>query len=196
MPNEQHHNAVGDGWSAKPAGLVAGGTLGYNWQVGSLLLGVEGDVGDLGLNGSGTSHFAPTHFDTSSESQTDFYLTARGRLGFIFDHWMLYGTGGYLGADTRLAIIDACGLPSPITVCGPSTISAEDRSFRSGWTAGGGIEASLGGRWTGKAEYLYYDLGDRTVSGLAGRVGPLYSWDLDTHGNIVRAGLNYRFTGF
>ncbi len=186
------YNAVGDSWTATPAGFVAGGTLGYNWQVGSLLFGLEGDVGDLGLNGTGTSHFAATNFDTSSATEADFYMTVRGRLGVLFDHWMLYGTGGYMGAETRVSITDTC----TIAPCGPSSISATDRSFRSGWTAGGGLEAGLGGRWTGKVEYLYYDLGDRTVSGLAGGSGPQFSWDLDTHGNMVRAGLNYRFTGF
>ena len=55
----------------------------------------------------------------------------------------------------------------------------------------------LSGPWTAKAEYLYYDLGSRTVSGQAGViVGPTYSWDTEMRGNIVRAGLNYKFTGF
>jgi outer membrane immunogenic protein len=190
--DNQGYNRIGDAWGANSSGFLAGGQLGYNWQVGWLMLGLEGDIGDLGLNGNGTSHFAATNFDTSSATDADFYLTARGRLGIVADHWMIYATGGYFGAETRVSITDTC----TIAPCGPSSISAKDSSFRSGWTAGGGIEASLGGPWTAKAEYLYYDLSDRTVSGLAGGAGPRFSWDLDTHGNMVRAGVNYRFTGF
>jgi outer membrane immunogenic protein len=186
------YNAIGDHWDAKPSGFVAGTQAGYNRQFGPVVLGIEGDLGDLGLNGSGTSHFAPTHFDTSSTTESDFYLTARGRLGFVVNHWMIYGTGGYMGADTHTSIIDAC-FNAP---CGPSTIDATKQSFRSGWTAGGGVEMVLSGPWTAKAEYLYYDLGSTTVSGKAGGgVGPNFSWDTETRGNIVRAGLNYRFTG-
>lgn len=37
----------GDRWHSDTSGFVAGGQLGYNWQLGALLLGVEGDVGDL-----------------------------------------------------------------------------------------------------------------------------------------------------
>jgi opacity protein-like surface antigen len=33
---------------------------------------------------------------------------------------------------------------------------------KTGWTAGGGVEAHLGGNWTGKIEYLYLDFGTVT----------------------------------
>ena len=158
-------------------------------------LGLEGDVGDLGLNGTAAHRVHSVAEElTSSRTEADFYLTARGRIGIVADHWLLYGTGGYFGADMRVGILDACSTVPP---CGFATMDARDQSFRSGWTAGGGIEWVLSGPWTAKAEYLYYDLGSKTVSGLAGIVvGPRYSWDLDTHGNMVRAGVNYKFTGF
>ena len=157
------------------------------------LFGLEGDVGNLGLNGIARSHAPFVSGDTSSRTEADFYLTARRRLGFVADHWLFYGTCGYFGAETRVAVIDACFIAPP---CGHSTMDAEDRSFRSGWTAGGGIEWNFNGSWTAKAEYLYYDLGSTTVSGLAGGVGPTFSWDINTHGNIARAAINYKLTGF
>ena len=90
-----------------------------------------------------------------------------------------------------------CGRARIITLSAISTMDARNQSLRSGWTAGSGIEWVLSGPWTAKAEYLYYDLGSKTVSGLAGIVvGPTYSWNMDTHGNIVRAGVNYRFNGY
>jgi outer membrane immunogenic protein len=183
----------GDRWHADTAGFVVGGQLGYNWQIGALLLGLEGDVGQLGLTGNAATNSPFAGRDTSSRTEIDFYLTARGRIGYVADNWLFYGTGGYFGADTRVEIIDTCFVFPP---CGRSTIDARDRSFRSGWTAGGGIEWMFSQAWTAKAEYLYYDLGATTASGLAAGVGPTFSWDLDTHGNIARAAVNYRFNWF
>ena len=186
------YNALGDTWDADTSGFVAGAQAGYNWQWGPIVFGLEGDIGNLGLSGGGTTTFAPVAFDTSSRTESDFYLTTRGRLGFLVDDWLIYGTGGYIGADTRVSVIDTCTTSPP---CGPSSINASDDSFRSGWTAGGGVEAALGGAWTAKAEYLYYDLGGESVSGLAAGTGPQFRWNLDTHGNVVRAGVNYKFSG-
>jgi outer membrane immunogenic protein len=182
----------GDRWHTGTSGFVAGGQLGYNWQMGAWLLGVEGDVGDLGLTGSAPTNAPLAAQDTSQRTEADFYLTARARLGFVADNWLFYGTGGYIGAQTRVSIIDTCFVAPP---CGRSTINANEQEFRSGWTAGGGIEWDFSGPWSAKAEYLYYDLGVTTASGLAAGVGPTFSWDMNTHGNIVRAAINYRFTG-
>ena len=184
------YNAFGDTWDANTSGFVAGIQLGYNLQAGPVVFGIEGDLGDLGLHGDAATNFPLVGGDTSSRTDADFYTTVRGRLGIAADDWLFYATAGYFGADTRVSIVDTCTTSPP---CGFSSIDAPDKSFRSGWTVGGGIEAALGSAWTAKAEYLYYDLGSTTVTGLAAGTGPQFSWDIDTHGNIVRAGMNYRF---
>lgn len=181
-------NTLDDYWSAAPSGVVAGIQLGYNWQNGPLLYGLEGDLGYLGLAGSATTTYVPLGYDTSTSTDSDFYLTLRGRLGVIFNQWALYATGGYIGADTTVSILGAC---DALLVCGTPTVSGSNSSFRSGWTLGGGIEGELGGAWTAKVEYLYYDLGSRTVTTNGGGVSN--SWTLDTDGQLVRAGVNYRF---
>jgi outer membrane immunogenic protein len=131
----------------------------------------------------------PLGYDTSTQTDSDFYLTLRGRLGVIFNQWAFYATGGYIGADTTVSIVEACdGL-----VCGPFTVSGSSSSFRSGWTLGGGIEGDLGGPWTAKIEYLYYDLGSTNVTTNVN--GLVNNWDVQTDGSLVRAGLNYRFGG-
>ena len=85
------------------------------------LFGLEGDVGNLGLNGIARSHAPFVSGGKSSRTEADFYLTARGRLGFVADHWLFYGTCGYFGAETRVAVIDACFIAPP---CGHSTMDA------------------------------------------------------------------------
>jgi outer membrane immunogenic protein len=95
----------------KPNGLVGGAQAGYNWQAGSLVFGIEGDIsftdwsksttvfdtdaGDLG--GPDLDSFA---FGRVS-ADVDFLASVRGRLGFAFDNLMIYGTGGVAWADAK-----------------------------------------------------------------------------------------------
>jgi len=179
---------LNDYWSAAPSGVVAGLQLGYNWQNGPVLYGVEGDIGYLGLAGSATSTYVPLGYDTSTKTDSGFYLTLRGRLGVTFNQWALYATGGYIGADTTVSILGAC---DALFNCTTGAVSGSNSSFRNGWTLGGGVEGELGARWTAKVEYLYYDLGSTTVT--TSGAGGTNNWSTDTDGSLVRAGLNYRF---
>ena len=66
-------------------------------------------------------------------------------------------------------------------------------TIRAGWTAGGGIEGSLGNNWLAKLEYLYMDFG--TFNNAFTGVAPFTPIGLSTHltDNIVRVGVNYHF---
>lgn len=183
---------LNDYWSAAPSGFVFGAQLGYNWQLGPVIYGIEGDLGNLGLAGSATTAFVPLGYEASTSTDADFYMTLRGRLGVLVNGWMLYFTGGYLGADTTVSVIEACDA----LLCGLPTVSASNSSFRNGWTLGGGFEAALEGAWTAKVEYLYYDLGAVSVTTPAGPLGPPNTWNVETDGQLVRAGINYRFNSF
>ncbi|MFN3623340.1 MAG: outer membrane protein [Hyphomicrobium sp.] len=181
-----------DSWSASPSGLVAGATLGYNWQLGPMIYGLEGDLGNLGLAGSG-GYYVPFGYDASTTTDAGFYMTLRGRLGVLMNGWMLYVTGGYLGSDTTVSILESCD-----TLCSTPTVSAESSGFRNGWTIGGGFEVAFEGAWSAKVEYLYYDLGSTTLTTLAAPSSGIgaNTWKVDTDGSLVRAGINYRFSGF
>ncbi len=183
---------LNDYWSSAPSGVVAGATLGYNWQFGPLLYGVEGDLGYLGLAGSATSAYVPFGYEASTNTDNGFYMTLRGRLGVLLNGWTLYATGGYLGADTTVSVVEEC---LDIITCDATIASASSSSFRNGWTIGGGFEAALEGAWTAKVEYLYYDLGSISVTTPASTLGGPNTWNVATDGNLVRAGLNYRFNG-
>lgn len=179
-----------DSWSTSPSGVVAGLTLGYNWQLGPVVYGIEGDLGNLGLAGSG-GYYVPFGYDASTTTDSDFYLTLRARLGVLMNGWMLYATGGYLGSDTTVSVLEACD-----TLCSTPTVSASNSSFRNGWTIGGGFETALEDAWTLKVEYLYFDLGSVSLTTPAGSGIGANTWNVDTDGSLVRAGLNYRFSGF
>ena len=75
-------------------------------------------------------------------------------------------------------------------------VSASSSSFRNGWTIGGGLEATIEGAWTAKVEYLYFDLGSANVTTPAGNGIGANTWNIETDGSLVRAGINYRFNSF
>jgi outer membrane immunogenic protein len=144
------------------SGGVVGGTVGYNWQMGQIVFGLEGDVDWSNIRGS-----VPCGL-TTCETRNSWLGTARGRLGYAFDRFMPYVTGGLAVGDIKT------------TIAGVGSAS----DTKAGWTVGGGLEAAIAGPWTAKVEYLYVDLG---------RGGSILGSDAKFTTNIVRAGLNFRF---
>src|SRR5437870_9371131 len=77
------YNALGESWSYHPSGFSGDGHLGYNLHSAIFLIGVEADIGYLGLNKSKASPASVAFFagDTKARTKTDFYASARGRFG-------------------------------------------------------------------------------------------------------------------
>ena len=102
-------------WPAFPTGKfdvnggLAGGTAGYNYQIGQLVLGVEGDFDWQGLKGSTTNVGCFGAAGPSCNTQSDYLGTVRGRVGYAFDRIMVYATGG--GAVTDIKSF-AVGFPT------------------------------------------------------------------------------------
>ena len=144
------------------SGGVVGGTVGYNYQMGQTVFGLEADGDWSNIRGS-----APCGA-LSCETKNDWLATARGRVGYAFDRFLPYVTGGAAFGDIKTNV---SGIGS-----GTDT--------KAGWTLGGGLEAAIAGPWTAKVEYLYVDLG---------RGGSVLGADSEFRTNLVRAGLNYKF---
>ncbi len=83
------------------SGGLVGGTLGYNYQMGHLVLGIEGDADYSTIKGDTT---AATGICTgiSCETRNDWLATARGRLGYAFDRVMPFVTAGGAFGDVKL----------------------------------------------------------------------------------------------
>lgn len=154
------------------SGGLVGGTLGYNYQINQVVLGIEGDIDWANINGSVTSARCPS---TTGVCTTDdnWLATVRGRLGYAAGRFMPYITGG-------LALGD-------ISASGPGLTGTD--TTNAGWTLGGGIEFAIAGHWTAKAEYLYVDLGQVACGLSCGAATQNVSW----RANIGRLGINYRF---
>jgi len=151
------------------SGGLVGGTIGYNWQAGHLLAGLEGDLS--WASSSGSTVGSPTLCTGGPcTSKLTWLSTIRGRFGYVADTWMPYVTGGVAFGN-----VDAC----ENVTCSSAT--------HSGWTIGGGIETRLAPNWTGKIEYLYADLGWHSAYTL------FVPHTVNLTENILRVGLNYKF---
>jgi outer membrane immunogenic protein len=153
--------------SPNPEGFVGGVTLGYNFQTGLWLWGIEGDLAYSDMKGS-TDCFVGT-----CETKNSWLGTARGRFGYAgWNNWLPYITGGAAFGDVK------------------ATSSFGDASkTQIGWTAGAGVEYAMWSNWSVKAEYLYVDLGSFDCGVSCSPLGDTVSFKA----NVVRAGVNYRF---
>jgi outer membrane immunogenic protein len=131
-----------DGLESDTEGALAGGQVGYNMQLGSWVVGVEGDASWTDLNNEDDA--AAVGFD----SQLNYLATVRGRVGYSFDRVLIYGTGGVAFGEVEYE---------------NAVASAADTQV--GWTAGGGVEVGLTQNISAKAEYGYVDLGEQDVGG-------------------------------
>jgi outer membrane immunogenic protein len=166
----------GDGHFSLDGPLV-GGTLGYNWQTGPWVFGLEGDYSWADISGSsnncGPSTVSPHPCGTKIESLG----TVRGRIGYAMGptgNWLPYVTGG-------LAMGEVNGWDSL------SPASGSD--FRTGWTVGGGLETAFALRWSAKVEYLYVDLGSSVLFNIVPGVPETVS----ARANVIRFGINDKF---
>jgi len=186
-------------------GWVAGGQIGHNWQSGNWVWGIEADFQWTGQDGNALFTCTPTAgtctptavpagtFTTASISQSlDWFGTLRLRVGVILVPTVLaYVTGGL-----AYGRIDSDGTFSGFTVAGLATSNTFSGSAtKAGWTVGAGLEARLGGNWTGKIEYLYLDLGSVQTNTINTLMAPpvLLSFDSRITDNILRVGINYLF---
>jgi outer membrane immunogenic protein len=122
----------GYGWATPGSGFEGGAYLGYNVQTNQhLVLGIEGDVMAAGKKGSNSTYDVDNNWDA----------TLRGRVGYAWDKFMIYGTGGVAVGGLK------------------STTPVSESSTKTGWTAGLGIEAALTNNVTTRLEYRHTDLG-------------------------------------
>jgi outer membrane immunogenic protein len=183
-----------------PRGAVLGGQLGYNWQINQFVFGLEGDgqwTGQRDTGCGGIECLVQSNGEVGAfqvQHRLDWFATARGRVGWANDSYLLYATGGAAWGSVRetdRATLDTL------------TDAASSSQTRNGWAAGAGLEARLWGNWSAKVEYLHLDLGSMTtVSHLSANVGgrglsfdTMVTTNSRIRDEIVRVGLNYQIWG-
>lgn len=177
IQNERTFDHSGNG------GLI-GGYVGYNYQVGSLLvLGIEaeGSFADIG-RGSADCTIAQT---ATCSSNVNSLGSVRGRIGFLpADRLMIYGTAGWAFAGAE---VDRVFEPN-----GAPFTSGVDET-RSGWTVGFGAEVALTSNWIARLQFDHYDFDSETYAVPA--LSNVSDTKVDLDLNTVRIGLSYKFGG-
>ncbi|HUF43970.1 MAG TPA: hypothetical protein VMN43_01390 [Aestuariivirgaceae bacterium] len=182
--------------SLDPSGLIGGVQAGYNWQAGSLVFGLEGDIsfadwddsavifdtdaGDVG------GPYAERHVGSVS-AEVDFLATIRGRLGYAFNSLLIYGTGG-------VAFVDATA-KGRAQVDGVTTASVSESFNDIGFVAGGGVAwMVIPQTFSVGVEGLYYFLDEKTtlVDDTAGGVDVRATAELDDAW-VLRARADFHF---
>ncbi len=169
-------------------GALFGGQLGYNFQTGALVFGVEAD---LGFSTAKKSQSFSSGYDWSGKTGVEALGTARVRLGYAFDRALVYATGGLaFGKEPNSNFRnDTYGYSMPTNLGG----------WKTGYAVGAGVEYAIDNNWSVKAEGLYYNLGGKKAGTAAGQVSSTdYTWSAErksTDGVVARVGLNYRFGG-
>jgi outer membrane immunogenic protein len=170
------------------SGFVGGAQIGYNWQFGSLVAGLETDFQYADMNrgngqvtpfpgytfvgATGVAFAAPpATVVTNNGSSQKYFGTVRGRLGYAIDRTLIYGTAGLAYGGSRV-----------------------------GYAVGGGVEYAFSNNWSAKLEALYVGLNRNNNNGIGGvydgGTNTVFLANSARRNNdfvVVRAGLNYRF---
>jgi outer membrane immunogenic protein len=200
-------------------GVLGGFQAGYNVQTGRFIFGLETDIQVTSQKGDGQSTItlttpqlciAPcvpppplvTNAPLDYSQKLPWFGTLRGRIGVTpEDRWFVYATGGLAYGEVSTSGTFATASGACIAPCTPVPGGSAISNFsqtRVGWVLGAGVEAALAGGWTGKVEYLHIDLGDINNT-FAPILAPPFVGTVRASGRvtdeIVRVGLNYRFSG-
>ena len=166
--------------------FIAGGQLGFNYQFGNFVLGVEGDFDGVANTKNASDLVGPGIGGILVTSNNSWIATLAGRFGVTNGYWLFYGKagGGWVGNDDFTITNTATG----------ASITGSNNNTNSGWLVGAGIEWAFAPNWSLKIEYDYLGLNSQTFTVPAGL---FLAGDTFTTSNpnvqIVKIGVNYLF---
>ncbi|QHP70346.1 porin family protein [Bradyrhizobium sp. LCT2] len=170
--------------SVTASGGIVGGQIGGNYQIGNVVVGLEGTGAwsSVTLNAGGPFG-GGAGFTLSLKN--DYIATVAGRFGVAFDRVLLYAKGG--AAFTRDKYNANNGL------AGALAGSASGSFNRTGWLAGGGVEWMFMPNWSVRAEYNY--MGFAAITEQPATSGNLAATPANVKLNIQTGtvGVNYHF---
>jgi outer membrane immunogenic protein len=175
----------GEGFRQRGTGIFGGGHLGYNWQAGQFVFGLEGTVSGLDNSGTVRNTVFGAGLDDVFSWRADWMATVVGRAGFAVQNNLFYVRGGWAGVNNRLAVSDT--VPAFVG-------SGSSTQWHNGWTVGAGWEYGFTPNWILGLEYNYAAFETKRYQ-LAGTALPAtYTFDAkprDIQWAVVR--LSYKF---
>jgi opacity protein-like surface antigen len=192
---------VGGEVSPHIGGFIFGGDAGYNYQIGSYVVGVEGDLAGMGGNTKAGTACGPLSaipalpmFQMTCDAKASWIATVAARVGYTWERALFFVKGGGAWTDEKFSA--TCNTAQATPFAAPSCTNpggATSTGFtastnRGGWVLGFGTEFALTRNWSIKAETDYISFGDTNVTASDGsplRVG-MHVWE-------EKIGVNYRF---
>lgn len=166
--------------NSSSSGFIGGGHVGFNWQYGRIVTGLEADFEWTDASGSGLAYWAGrgAALGEYGTFDTKWQASLRARLGVVTNSTLFYVTGGAAWSRNEFTYF---GNTDNITRTVP------------GWTIGGGIEHMLAYNWIAKFEYRYSDFEQTRGSIINCCAGPpnFQVHSLETH--AIRSGFSYKF---
>jgi outer membrane immunogenic protein len=179
----------------RASGWSAGVQAGCDYQVSSVVFGVEGQFDWADMHGIALVTTPGGGSVLQLSSKLDRFATATGRIGYAFDRVLLYAKGGAAWAHYNHEV----AVTNFTTPAVPSLAGGQNVT---GFVVGGGVEVAFLPNWSFKAEYNYFDFGTNSV--LLNCVGAAcfgastgIGIPFDIHQNVqtFMIGVNYRFGG-
>jgi opacity protein-like surface antigen len=190
------------GTSANPrvAGVIGGGTLGYNRQFDRWVAGVEADAALTNASGGQGCNNNVNNFNITQNCNDNIHVltTAAARLGYTWlDRLLVFGKAGGAWTDNALSV--SCNgdalffqggcFPANNPVGSVQTLNIKDPRF--GFVAGAGFELALSAAWSAKLEYDYLNFGLKSLNLSDGTV-----FSVREYFNELTVGVNYHFNAY
>jgi outer membrane immunogenic protein len=172
--------------------FTGGAQFGVNVPVAEgVLIGFEVDAQGVGNEGLGTATVTypccgPSTFTTTNSVEQTWFGTARARVGFATERFMIFATGGYAGGQTKLTQTFSDTF-SPI-----ATEAVSHSEFLSGYSLGFGIEFMIESGASVKFEYLHIDLGEIDAAGTIAVATRTSDGRADVTDRYLRLGVNFQ----
>ncbi|HEY8261312.1 MAG TPA: carbohydrate porin [Methylosinus sp.] len=176
------------------AGVAFGAQIGYDWQKGPWVYGLESELSYLDLRRgddgplAGAGILGASTRALASDENGEYFATVRGRLGYAFGRTLVYGAMGVAAGGWRGASFLTV---APGGVVGPF-YAPVSQSSRMKFVVGAGLEQALFDRWSARLEYTYVNqqLQTRLFDDYASAA---FAVRQRSEAHVLRLGLNYRF---
>jgi outer membrane immunogenic protein len=168
-------NFTGASVGTGSSGVVGGGKVGYNYQIGNFVLGAEADFEGTSLNSTRSAGVL------QASANTNWITTVAARFGVAANNWLYYGKagGGWVGNSATLTNL-ATGA------------SVNSSNTNGGWLVGAGVEWAFAPQWSASLEYNYLGLNSWNVnSSVFAPAADRFSVNRNVQTLLV--GVNYRF---
>ena len=174
---------VGPEGSHDASGGTVGGQVGYRWQAGTWVFGVEAQGNWADFSGSNRSLLFPAFYN---RSKVDAFGLFTGQVGYAVNNVLFYVKGGaaVTSNDYRRFVAATNTL-----------FAASNDDTRWGGTVGVGLEYGFAPNWSFGVEYNHLFMQDRTLAFTT--PGGLFAGNarVDQDVDLVTARLNYKFGG-